>query len=279
MTARTVLLDIYTFLFSRTYFVKCNRLLFDASLRGLGVLNYKNDVVSGERDFLETHLSPCHNPTVVDVGANEGLYSRDVWAVNRDAHVFAFEPHPKTFARLSSHASQAGKMTAVNAACGSAAGQLVLYDYAGSSGTEHASLHAGVIEEIHKGESSRYVVEVIDLDSFAKEHGIALIHLLKIDAEGHELEVLKGAANLLRENRIRAIQLEFNEMNVVSRVFFKDFHDLLPNYGLFRMLRDGLVALDPYSALRCELFAFQNIVALPLLETRGNVSQEETAPH
>jgi FkbM family methyltransferase len=267
VTTRTVLLDIYTFLFSRTYLVKCNKLLFDASLRGLGVLNYKNDVVSGERHFLKTYLSSCQSPIVVDVGANEGLYSTDVWAVNRGAHVFAFEPHPETFARLSSRASETGKMTAVNAACGSVAGQLLLYDYAGSSGTQHASLHAGIIEEIHKGESGKYVVEVIDLDNFAKEHGIALIHLLKIDAEGHELEVLKGAANLLRENRIMAIQLEFNEMNVVSRVFFKDFHDLLPNFRLFRMLRDGVVALDPYSALRCELFAFQNIVALPRQDT------------
>jgi hypothetical protein len=51
-------------------------------------------------------------------------------------------------------------------------------------------------------------------------------------------------------------------------VFIKDFCDLLPNCKSFRMLRDGLVALDPYASLRCELFAFQNfafqnIVALP----------------
>jgi FkbM family methyltransferase len=260
---RSVLLDTYAFLFSRTYFSKLNTWLFDASIRGLGVLNYKNDVVSGEHHFLKKYLSSCQNPTVVDVGANEGLYSSDVWAVNRDAHVFAFEPHPETYRRLLMHASGFEKITAINAACGSAAGQLVLYDYAGSTGTEHASLHAGVIEEIHKGVSDKHVVEVIDLDTFATERGISHIHLLKIDAEGHELEVLKGAANLLRENRIGAIQLEFNEMNVVSRVFFKDFCDLLPNYRFYRMLRDGLVALDPYSPLRCELFAFQNVVALP----------------
>jgi FkbM family methyltransferase len=262
---RSVLLDIYAFLFSRTYFSKLNNWLFDASIRGLGVLNYKNQVVSGEHHFLKKYLSSCQNPTVVDVGANEGQYSADVWAVNGDAHVFAFEPHPGTYSRLLSHASRMGieRMTAINAACGSASGQLVLYDYAGSGGTSHASLHAGVIEELHKGASDQHVVEVIDLDTFAAKHGISLIHLLKIDAEGHELEVLKGAANLLRENRIRAIQLEFNEMNVVSRVFFKDFCDLLPNYRFYRMIRDGLVALDPYSALRCELFAFQNVVALP----------------
>ena len=260
---RSVFLGFYAFLFSRTRFFKWNQLLFDASLRGLGVLNYKNDIVSGERHFLQSYLPSCHHPVVVDVGANEGAYCAGVLAVNKAAHVFAFEPHPETYKRLLSRASGIETMTPVNAACGSSAGRVLLYDYAGSSGTQHASMHAAVITNIHRGESNNHVVEVIDLDTFAALHSISLIHLLKIDAEGHELEVLKGAATLLRENRIRAIQVEFNEMNVVSKVFFRDFHDLLPNHRFYRMLRDGLVALDPYSPLRCELFAFQNLVALP----------------
>jgi FkbM family methyltransferase len=226
-------------------------------------LNYKNDTVSGERHFLREYLSSCQQPTIVDVGANEGIYVTDILAVNGNAQAFAFEPHPVTYTRLLQHTSEIKNITAINAACGSASGKLVLYDYAGSEGTGHASLHAGVIEGIHKGHSDQHVVNVVDLDTFASEHGISLIHLLKIDAEGHELEVLKGALTMLRESRIRAIQFEFNEMNVVSRVFFKDFCDLVPHYKFYRMLRDGLLELSPYSPLDYELFAFQNIVALP----------------
>lgn len=260
---REILFDIYAFLFSRKIFYKLNRLFFHASLRGLGVANYKNEIVSGEHHFLKEYLSSCQKPTAVDVGANEGNYITDVLAVNGNSVVFAFEPHPVTYSRLSSRTSEIKNLTTVNAACGSTSGQLVLYDYAGSAGTAHASLHAGVIEEIHKGQSDQHLVDVVALDTFAIDHGISIIHLLKIDAEGHELEVLKGAANLLRENRIRAIHFEFNEMNVLSRVFFKDFFDLLPNYRFYRMLRDGLAPLDPYTPLICELFSFQNVVALP----------------
>jgi FkbM family methyltransferase len=260
---RLVLFDIYTFLFSRKSFYKWNRGLFHASIRGLGLLNYKDDVVSGERRFLSEHLSPCQKPTVLDVGANEGSYAKAILAVNKNAQVFAFEPHPETYRRLSLCAAAINGITAINAACGSAPSQMVLYDYAGSPGSGHASLHAGVIEGIHEGASEQHVVDVIDLDSFATKHEISFIHLLKIDTEGHELEVLKGAVKLLGESRIKAIQFEFNEMNIVSRVFLKDFYDLLPNYKFYRMVRDGLVPLDPYSALSCELFAFQNIVALP----------------
>jgi FkbM family methyltransferase len=258
-----VLLDIYAFLFSRTYFYRLNKALLHAALRGIGVLNYKSDAAGGETHFLRTYLNGHTKPTILDVGANEGSYSKAVLSLKKDARVFAFEPHPGTYSRLSEHVSGLGNVTAINAACGREHGQLVLYDYSGSGGSVHASLHEGVIEKVHKGRSDQHFVEVIDLDTFAADRRITVIDLLKIDTEGHELEVLKGAANLLREKRIKAIQFEFNEMNVVSRVFFKDFMELLPNYKFYRLVRNGLVRIDPYLAFRCELFAYQNIVALP----------------
>ncbi len=260
---RAVLYDFYAFLFSRSYFYRFNRGLHHASLRGLGVLNYKNDVVSGERRFMRKTLALSETPTVVDVGANEGDYSSAAFEANKNARVFAFEPHPETYKRLSSRLSSTQNFSATNAACGSVSGNFTLYDHAEDSGTGHASLHRGVIERIHAGESNQHLVTVTTLDHFAAERGINLIHLLKIDTEGNELDVLKGAAGLLREGRIRAIQFEFNEMNIVSRVFFKDFCEAIPNFRFYRMLRNGLGALDPYSPLSCEVFAFQNIVALP----------------
>ena len=237
--------------------------MFNASIRGLGLLNYEDSVVSGERHFLKTFLSLRKNPIVLDVGANEGSYATSVLTVNRTARVFAFEPHPKTFERLARSLSKVKGITAINAACGSASGKLALYDYFESSGSQHASLRQGVIEQIHKRSSSHHLVDVIDLDTFAKEHNITSIDLLKIDTEGYEYEVLKGAAHLVQENRIGAIQFEFTQLNVVSRVFMRDFYEILPNYNFSRMLRNGLLPLGPYSPVGCELFAFQNIVALP----------------
>jgi len=261
---RSILLDTYSYLFSRRIFFKWNRALFYAAVRGMGLLNYKNNIASGEHRFLKELLLATPNPTILDVGANEGAYAAEVAAMNHQARVFAFEPHPATYQRLSKCSAASKNITAINAACGSTPGEMVLYDYSGSAGSEHASLHAGVIEELHKGESEKHTVNVISLDNFAAEHDISLIHLLKIDTEGHELEVLKGAGKLLRESRIKAIQFEFNEMNIVSRVFLRDFYELLPNYKFHRMLRDELVPLNPYSPLSCELFTFQNIVALPI---------------
>jgi FkbM family methyltransferase len=257
------LFDIYAYFFARKIFRKWNRGLFLLSLRGMGILNDRNDVASGEEHFFIHTLKPLDRPTVFDVGANEGNYSRAVLGLKPNALVYAFEPHPATYTRLTLNTSGAEGLLRVNAACGSTASKMVLYDYAGSEGTGHASLHQGVIESIHHGRATQHEVDVIVLDSFVEEHNISHIDLLKIDAEGHELEVLRGATKLLREGRIHAIQFEFNEMNVVSHVFLKDFYDLMPDFDFYRTLRDGLTPLGRYSPIKCELFAFQNIIALP----------------
>ena len=257
------LVDAYAFIFSRKCFHKLNKELYHASLRGLGLLNYRNDVESGESHFRKWYLSRLLGPTVIDVGANEGSFAASVLKVNSGATVFAFEPHPETYKRLALRASELKNLIPINAACGNCCGELVLYDYRGASGTAHASLHAGVIDGLHHGEPDGRIVSVVALDAFAEERGISMIDLLKIDTEGHELEVLKGAATMLQQNRVKAIQFEFNTINVISRVFFSDFRDLLPGYRFFRLVRDGLLPLDPYSPVTCEVFAFQNIVALP----------------
>jgi hypothetical protein len=94
--------------------------------------------------------------------------------------------------------------------------------------------------------------------------GQAISHedLLKIDVEGAELEVLKGAVGAIKAGKIDVIQFEFNEMNVVSRVFFRDFWHVLDGYSFYRLLPFGLFPIRNYRTFFCELFAFQNIVAV-----------------
>lgn len=86
--------------------------------------------------------------------------------------------------------------------------------------------------------------------------------MIKIDAEGHELKVLAGARRSIARGMIEAIHFEFNAMNITSRVFFRDFYDLLPGYRFYRMLPGGLAPLGDYDPVTCEILAYQNIVAL-----------------
>lgn len=256
-----LIISIYRFLFARAMFYRLNKLLYRCSLSGLGILNYENDSVSGEKRFLR-QLLPIGKPaTVLDVGANIGNYSCQILEINPAATVYAFEPHPKTFSRLCDRI-KTENFHPINAAVGSEAGSTFLYDYAQEDGSSHASLYKDVIENIHKAKSVEHTVQVISLQNFVQERGIAGIDLLKVDTEGNELNVLKGLGELARQGRISAIHFEFNEMNVSSRTFFRDFWTLLPNYDFYRLLPDGMARIEAYSPVFCEIFAYQNIVAI-----------------
>lgn len=265
------ILKCYRFLFGRKIFYKLNKILFNCSLKGLGVLNYESNELSGEKRFLSDYLQRKNNCIVFDVGANIGGYSRMIFEINPTATVYAFEPHPKTFQNLIKNIKNQ-KFYAYNYAIGhkSAGGRITLYDYEDSNGSSHASVFKEVIETIHKKKSVEHKVEVITLDSFIKSNSITGIDLLKIDTEGNELDVIKGMSECLSEGKIKIIQFEFNEMNVISRTFFKDFWDILPNYEFYRMLPDGLVKINRYEPVFCEIFAYQNIVAI-LKDEKNNL--------
>lgn len=255
--------DFYVYLFARERFAKLNKLLFRMSLRGLGVLNYKNSLVSGEKNFIKTCLAGKDGGIVVDVGANEGAYSREVIDANPSLCIYAFEPHKKTFPVLLENVSGHEGVVCFNNGMSDQRGVLKLYDYFDKDGSSHASLYEDVITEMHGSEKAiSHEVELVTLDEFVEEQEIRGIDLLKIDTEGNELSVLKGAVNSLSSGKIKVIHFEFNEMNVASRVFFKDFWQLLNDYTLYRLLPNGMLKIDRYSPLSCEIFAYQNVVAV-----------------
>ena len=92
-------------------------------------------------------------------------------------------------------------------------GRLTLYDHE-MGGTSHASAVSGVISNIHQQEEIAIKVPVTTVDVFACSRDIDSIDLLKVDTEGCELEVLKGAQSMIGEGLVKCIQLKFNEMNV-----------------------------------------------------------------
>lgn len=237
-----------------------NEALMKLGAKGLGLLNYESALVGGERQFLERHLGRLASPRVLDVGAHVGNWSAQVLRVNPSAQVFAFEPHPDSFQRLRQNLPG---IEAYNVALGASRSLLRLFDYAGRAGTSHASLVEGAIELLHGGTAQGIEVPVTTIDEFCREHAIPAIDLLKIDAEGYELPVLKGAAQVLSARRVKAIQFEFSQIHALSRTFLQDILDAIgPSFRVFRILPRGLLDLEPLSRWQREQFAYQNLVAL-----------------
>ena len=151
----------------------------------------------------------------------------------------------------------------MRAAVGCGAGRGTLLDCDAQEASEHAGLVPGVIEAT--GATAVGVeVRVISVDDFCRDRQIDRVDLLKIDTEGYEYDVLRGASETIDSRGVRWIQFEFNSMNVLGRKFFSDFESLLiPQFQLCRLLRSGQLlplALEPLW-LR-EQFVFQNIIAV-----------------
>lgn len=247
---------------ARKFFYKLNKFIYLVSLNGMGILNHENEYISGEHAFLvKVTKTFQEKPIILDVGANVGRYSNLLRKLSPQTIVYAFEPHPKTFEILKKNAETHG-YNAFQFGCGNKKSKLKLYDYEHQDGSSHASLFNDVIEKIHHKNSVEHSVNIIDLDSFLLDKNIEKVNLIKIDVEGNEYSVLEGLNKSITKGMIELIHFEFNEMNVVSKSFFKDFYEILSDYQLFRMVSDGLVSLGEYDPIFCEIYGFQNIVAI-----------------
>lgn len=258
---------IWIDVFARQRFHKFNQRLLRRGLLGLGVNDFGPRQEQGERLLLEKlarQLPPA--AVVFDVGAHTGLYADFLARQRPDLIIHAFEPNPDTYARLEPVA--AGKFTIHPFALGDRNGEALLHDL-DTGGSECASLIGGEGLRVFHGDKSQrtIVVPVKKLDDVMTTLGVARVDYLKIDAEGYDLMVLKGAADGLAHDRFGIVQFEFGPAQIFSRTFLRDFYDLLPRHRFYRIVRDGLVPLGDYNPIVCELFGLQNIVAIPEKKT------------
>jgi len=235
--------------------------IFHISLHGIGILNYQNYDVTGEKFFIINCLKKINKPIILDVGSNIGEYASLVKENHPNSLIFAFEPHPESFKKLKEKSQQVG-FYPFNYGFSDCEKVSYIYDYSENNGSSHASLYKSVIEDNFKKKSTPNKILLKTIDSFIEEYNIDNVDLLKIDTEGHELNVLKGAEYSIKKGIFNIIHFEFNEMNVYSKTFFKDITKKLYDYYFFRMLPDGLAYLGEYTPLTYEIFAFQNVVAV-----------------
>ncbi len=143
---------------------------------------------------------------VIDVGANEGQYSRSLrrWGYNGD--IVAFEPISAAFAKLTAHFTGDSHFTARHSAVGAVVGEasINIADYSVFSSIKATTALAERFDS-RAATVRTEQVPVVPLDSVAEtKRGKAVF--LKIDTQGFEQEVLRGATETLR--RCVGVQLE-----------------------------------------------------------------------
>jgi FkbM family methyltransferase len=133
--------------------------------------------------------------TSIDIGGNEGGYAWHMRRLSSALHVF--EPIPELAQRLSRGFAPYRRVHVHNIALSDRPGTLVLRIPVEDGQLDTGRATIEMANTLLGGQERRFEVEVRTLDSF----GIASVGFVKIDVEGHELEVLHGAAQLLAESR------------------------------------------------------------------------------
>lgn len=240
--------------------------ILSIAYESMGISKYQNFYLSGE-EFLLNKILPRvfknNRITVFDVGANIGLYSLKVYKSNPKSSIYAFEPMRETYNLLLDKTKEINNIKCFNLGLGSRSEKLYLYTYKDNNISSHASLYREVISDLHGSDNNltAFEVDLTTLDEFCIVNNIEVIDFLKIDTEGNEYFVLKGAEKLLLNNKIKVIQFEFGEMNIVSKVFLKDFFNLLNDFNIYRLDTNRLLPLFPYRSTN-EIFVFQNLIAI-----------------
>jgi FkbM family methyltransferase len=135
----------------------------------------------------------------VDVGANVGSYT--LLAASTGANCISFEPLPETYRKLVRNIGMNGLMSrvdAVNAGVGSAPGEL---RFTADLDTENHVVFGGCEGRVQK-------VPVTTLDEKVGDRNVSLV---KIDVEGFEAEVIRGAQHLLSTHPPAALIVEAND--------------------------------------------------------------------
>lgn len=155
---------------------------------------------------------PLAPRTVFDVGAHRGKMSRLFLDAFPRARVHAFEPQPALHATLAADSAVAeGRLVAVQAALGDHVGRTCFHLGAASATSSRfprntAGRRYFRADFVMNGEIE---VPLDTLDAYAARHAIESIELLKLDTQGGERDILRGAAGLLADARIGIVVTEF----------------------------------------------------------------------
>ena len=216
----------FSLLIGRRNLYRASRFLMYAA-RG----DVSNDpMMNGERTTQTIALSTSVSPaTVFDIGANVGDWTASLLEASRklrvSASVHAFEPCAETFEMLSQRFADSADVTLVNKACSQHAGTGTMHVYGGGAGTNSLG------EPLDDRDAKTEEVQITTVDLYCKVKSIEKIDLLKIDAEGHDFQVISGASETLDRHAVRILQFEYNHRWIGCRNYLRDAFSLLNAKG------------------------------------------------
>ncbi len=167
----------------------------------------KGDLATYEDPIFQV-FRPKQWDNFVDVGAHIGRYSMmTAKRIGNLGRVIAIEAHPETFELLKKNMALNGfhNVTTINSVVSSQKGKVKLYLAGHDSGF---TIYNTIMINRAKPTEKFLEVEANTLDNILNENNVQRVNYVKIDVEGAELEVLKGAVNTLSSNKDLTLLIE-----------------------------------------------------------------------
>jgi len=241
----------------------------DAAHYLMGIGAGTDAAASGERVVIEQlrrRLTADGPLCVFDVGANRGQFLELVLRglANISVRVHAFEPGTEAFRELADRFGRNPAVVLNNAGLGRIAGKAILHSDRAGSGL--ASLYRRNLAHFGIELNGSEEVVIDSVDEYCERAGVGRIDLLKVDVEGHELDVLRGADRMFARRGVRMVTFEFGGCDIDSRTFFQDFWYFFRERGmgrLFRITPSGYLAPMRTYREADEQFRTTNYLVLP----------------
>lgn len=189
---------------------------------------------------------------VVDVGAHVGKFSLQFAQMCPRAQVIAFEMMPPTFETLKTNVQGVARIQPHCVGLSDETGSVMLRV------EQDSQLNSLRNRTTAPDGAATVPIALRRLDDMAAELGIATIDLLKVDAEGFDLQVLKGALRLFEARQVRAVlaEVDFGNSNI-AHGNFTDIAAWLAPWGLMPLAfyepmvveHNGVAHLDYINAL------------------------------
>ena len=186
---------------------------------------------NGESYFAEQILGlDKTRPVIFDVGANQGEYTKMITELLEkkgiaDFEIHLFEPQPTCYEALKTKFANDSRYVVNPFGLSDKDGQAEIhFDFSGSSS---ASLFERKEVQLDKSAT----IDLKRLDGYLRDKNLREVHLLKIDTEGNEKQVLSGTGDMLRPEIIHAVQFEYGGTYLDAGVTLAEVVQLLMNRG------------------------------------------------
>lgn len=212
--------------------------------------------------YLQKNFQPPY--CIFDVGSNIGQYINLILKKlpDNDYSIHSFEPASSAFHLLKQkyQTNPRIKLNNWGLSKNKEVSQL-FYDFEGSG---LASLSKRRLDHFGITFNKSETVKLDTLDNYCTQNKINEIHLMKLDIEGHELDALNGALEMLTNHHIHIVTFEFGGCDIDTRTYFQDFYYFFQglDMNIYRILSSGyLYPLNDYKEVY-EQFRTTNYAAI-----------------